>query len=578
MRRGRSSKRPWPWAWRGRTAPRRSLCSSSSSAARSALGGEEAMKTVLRLPNWVGDTLLALPAIRRLGECEGPLLLAGRSVPLELARRVCPGAECLQLAESSADLAAWRHDLRALRRARAERGILLAPSLSSALWLRLGGVPQRWGWPTQRRGFLLTHPQPRGGGHLVAQFSRLVAAARADHAKPLELAPPDRARPWLPLDAERRTRARGFLEEAGLGAEGHAWVALCPGVRYGSAKRWPLERFAWLARALAREGVGGLVVGAAGERTLGEQICYAAGAEAAGGAVWRNACGAGDLLHAAGLLRAAPAAVCNDTGTLHLAAAVGTPVVALFGPTDPRWTGPWGRAHRILHHDFPCAPCLRRHCPFADPAPCMASIGVGEVLRALRDAMLERPAVRATAAWHPAVLLDRDGTLIEHEPYLHDPARVRLTPGSGAALRRVQAAGYLVAVVTNQSGLARRIFDRRALEQVHARLRQLLGLEGVALDGIYVCPHHPDFTGPCDCRKPAAGLIEQALTELGVDRRRALLIGDTIEDLQAGRAAEIATSLVRTGHGAAQLRQPRGALPRGVTVHENLAAALRERL
>jgi histidinol-phosphate phosphatase family protein len=353
-------------------------------------------------------------------------------------------------------------------------------------------------------------------------------------------------------------------------------VALCPGVQYGTAKRWPLARYAEAAARLAAAGVAGVVVGSREEHRLGERILRVVGAKAPRfRARWRNACGAGSLLLAAEVLRRASAVVCNDTGTMHLAAAVGTPVVALFGPTDPRWTGPCGEGHRVLRRAFPCAPCLRRRCPYGDPAPCLAAIPVSEVEREVRRLCEHRSRV-APETRRPALFLDRDGTLVKHEPYLHDPARVRLISGSAAALRRAQAAGYLLVVVTNQSGIARGLFDRSAVDAVHDRLQQLLAVHGVALDGIYVCPHHPEFGDPCSCRKPAPGLLQRAIEELPVDPGRSVMIGDTVEDLQAGAAAGMRLRLVRTGYGDEQARTRADQLPTGTRVVADLPAVVDE--
>ena len=110
----------------------------------------------------------------------------------------------------------------------------------------------------------------------------------------------------------------------------------------------------------------------------------------------------------------------------------------------------------------------------------------------------------------PAVFLDRDGTIIVEKVYLSDPAGVELIPGAVEGLHRFCRAGFLLVVVTNQAGIARgryTIDDYRAVED---RLSEMLGEHGVSLDATYFCPHHPDWTGPCDCRKPATGMHMQA--------------------------------------------------------------------
>jgi D-glycero-D-manno-heptose 1,7-bisphosphate phosphatase len=152
-----------------------------------------------------------------------------------------------------------------------------------------------------------------------------------------------------------------------------------------------------------------------------------------------------------------------------------------------------------------------------------------------------------------AIFLDKDGTLIEDVPYNVDPARIRLAPGAGRALRPLKAAGYRLVVISNQSGVARGYFALTALAAVGARLRALLAAEGVSLDGFYVCPHHPqgsvaEFARPCDCRKPAPGMIARAAGELGIDCALSWFIGDILDDVEAGRRGGCRTVLLDNGH------------------------------
>ena len=145
------------------------------------------------------------------------------------------------------------------------------------------------------------------------------------------------------------------------------------------------------------------------------------------------------------------------------------------------------------------------------------------------------------------VLLDRDGTINVERHYLSDPDALELYPGVGAALRRLQEAGFSLVVLTNQSGIARGYFDLAQLERIHNRLRALLAVDGVTLDGIFLCPHGPDDA--CACRKPLPGMVEQAVAALGFDPRHAVMIGDKAVDVDMGQAVGAQTILVRTGHG-----------------------------
>lgn len=146
------------------------------------------------------------------------------------------------------------------------------------------------------------------------------------------------------------------------------------------------------------------------------------------------------------------------------------------------------------------------------------------------------------------ILLDRDGTVIVERNYLSDPAGVELARGAAAGLRRLAAAGFGLALITNQAGIARGYFDLDTLNRVHQRLIELLAAESVRLDGIYYCPHGPD--DGCDCRKPRTGMVKQAARELGFDPQEAIMIGDNVGDIELGRRVGATTILVRTGYGA----------------------------
>lgn len=165
----------------------------------------------------------------------------------------------------------------------------------------------------------------------------------------------------------------------------------------------------------------------------------------------------------------------------------------------------------------------------------------------------------------PAIFLDRDGTLIEEVNYLNRVEQIRLLPGAPQALRDLAEAGFALVLVTNQSGIARGLLTEPLLMQLHAVLIQRLQAEGVHLDGIYYCPHHPDHGPPeyrrvCGCRKPATGLLERARADLGLDFRASWAVGDKVSDLAGARRLGCRTVLVLTGHGREQRRLLTGCL------------------
>ncbi|HET7612823.1 MAG TPA: HAD family hydrolase [Gemmatimonadaceae bacterium] len=134
-----------------------------------------------------------------------------------------------------------------------------------------------------------------------------------------------------------------------------------------------------------------------------------------------------------------------------------------------------------------------------------------------------------------AVFLDRDGTVMEDAHYIKSPSQVRLLPGAAAAVKRLNDSGVKVIVVTNQSGIARGVFSVEDYEKVRQQFESLLAQEGARIDASYFCPHHPEVTGACDCRKPGTKMFEDAIRDWKIDPSRAGYIGDRWRDVAASR-------------------------------------------
>ncbi len=145
------------------------------------------------------------------------------------------------------------------------------------------------------------------------------------------------------------------------------------------------------------------------------------------------------------------------------------------------------------------------------------------------------------------VLLDRDGTVIREKEYLADPDGVELIPGAVDGLKRLQDAGAVLVIISNQSGVGRGYFTAQDVEAVNDRMMNLLDQAGVRIRGVYYCPHAPDDR--CDCRKPEIGLLKRAETDTGLPLASAFMIGDKAADVEAGQRAGCRTVLVLTGYG-----------------------------
>jgi len=154
-----------------------------------------------------------------------------------------------------------------------------------------------------------------------------------------------------------------------------------------------------------------------------------------------------------------------------------------------------------------------------------------------------------------AVFVDRDGTINEESGYLFRKEDCRFIPGALEAIGQLNKAGFLVVVVTNQSGIARGYYSEADLDQLHLHMGREIAAAGGEVADWYYCPHHPDYPTvepKCDCRKPLPGMIQRAACELGIDLPSSWMIGDKMADVDAGAAAGCRTILVKTGYGSVE--------------------------
>lgn len=291
------------------------------------------MKTILRAPNWLGDAVMALPALEAIA-ARGDIVIVARPAVADLyeafATAIVPrGSEAAVLREQ-----------------RADRIVLFTHSFSSAFHAWRAGIPERIGYARHFRGFLLTRtvPQAHGCVHQIDEYGAIAAAVGCTVASREPELPPRASSPVSP-----------------------PYVALCPGAMYGSAKCWP--RFAELAKQLAAQGRRVVVLGSKGESGFG--------ATAVDGV--ENMIGRTTLAQALDIIAHADAVVSNDSGMAHAARALGRRTIVLFGPTEPERTAPVGAD--VIVGEAECAPCLLRTCPIDHR--CLRGVTVARVLERL---------------------------------------------------------------------------------------------------------------------------------------------------------------------------------------------------
>jgi heptosyltransferase-2 len=329
------------------------------------------MSSLVIAPNWLGDAILSLGAVRRLADSDPDTVVAAR----EHLAPVFTGYRLVSLPLPT-ERRAGREAIRRVRRLRAERitrAFVLAPSIRAVLLARASGARETIGYGGRRRlrRMLLSSSlrRPQRNEHQWSHYLGVVEAALGPGPRPL---PQIKTSPPL-LSGCRRPL-----------------VVLCPGARFGPAKRWPVPRFAELAGRLTRElGVEVAVAGTKGDVWAERSIAAHAGPRV------RRLVGRTTLPEVMGLLGQADVVVSNDSGAMHLAAALGTPVVALFGSSNPEWTGPLGEGHTVLYHPPPCSPCYRPTCRY-DHYQCLEAVTVGEVVNVVAG-VLSRPTKCAAA-------------------------------------------------------------------------------------------------------------------------------------------------------------------------------------
>jgi heptosyltransferase-2 len=335
-------------------------------------------KILIKEVNWVGDTILTMPAIAalRVAFPHAALTVLARPWVAPLLKGN-PAVDSLwEYDERQSWQAYWRAIMK-IRTGRFDLGVVFPNSFSSAFLLFAGRVRQRFGYRTDGRGLLLTHRVPVTDAilkiHQVEYYLNIIRdIADVDHAERALV---------LVVNDDERAEIRRILEQEGIASE-KPLIIINPGAYYGSAKRWHPERFAAVADHIAaRYGATLIITGSSVDRIAAEAVRSAAACAV------HNFAGKLSLRQFCALTERSSLFVTNDSGAMHVAAALGVPIVAIFGSTDWITTPPYSDRALIVRKDVECAPCLLRDCP--TDHRCMNQITVEDVVKAV-DAQIER--------------------------------------------------------------------------------------------------------------------------------------------------------------------------------------------
>ncbi len=342
---------------------------------------------LVRATNWLGDAVMTTPALAavREGFPDARIVLLARPLVAELFRHH-PDVDEVMVYERPGRHEGALGRLRLageVRRRRFDGALLLQNAFDAALIAFLGRIPERAGYPTDGRRFLLTLPVPLTPAilerHEVEYYLCLLDGLGIPRPVPVS----------LKLGVTNQERETMVTRLASLGIErGAPIVAINPGATYGSAKRWYPDRFAAVADALSAEwGARVVVVGSAAEAPLAGEI------EAATRNAPVNLAGKTTVRELMALLSLSSFLVTNDSGPMHIGAALGVPLVAIFGPTDWRRTSPWSERAKVVRVEIDCSPCRLRVCDRGHE--CMLGVTPGMVVDAAKALLPGGPSIGA---------------------------------------------------------------------------------------------------------------------------------------------------------------------------------------
>lgn len=482
-------------------------------------------KLLVRGVNWIGDGVMTLPALtalrKALPEAKISLLVKPWVAPVFENN---PNIDEIILYDDKHKGIIGKLNLsRMLNKKDFCSAILFQNAFDAALITFLAGIRKRFGYNRDGRGFFLNSalplPHNKDKTHQIYYYLNLVEQLGLK---------PGYSEPYIFLKHEERLHAREMLNHMRKPI-----LAINPGATYGSAKRWFPDRFAEIANwFISDTGGSAIIFGGKTEVDIADEIYKKVIPGFRTPDSLQNLAGKTSLRELISLISECDVFVTNDSGPMHIACAVRTPLVAIFGSTDPVLTGPPpgvdGDNRIVIKPDLSCSPCFERSCKTND-LRCMYAITSDEVYYDIKKILPD----------NPAVFFDRDGTLNRDKGYTNKYDDLHIFEDI-TAINQLKENGMKLIGISNQSGIARGIVDEGFVKDVNNMFMKEYGF-----DDFYYCPHHPDEH--CPCRKPEPEMLLRARAKHGISLKNSFVVGDKEADMILAKAVGAKAVLVLTG-------------------------------
>jgi len=491
---------------------------------------KDAKNILIRGVNWIGDSIMTLPTIKSLRKIfkNSNISLLIKPWVFSIFENNPDINEIIKYEDEYNTLLGHIKLANILKKRKFDIAILLQNAFDAALITFLAGIKERAGYKRDGRGFLLTKPinihEKLKNKHQVYYYLNLIEGLGFK---------PEFSIPYIYLKIDERINARNYLSHLK-----RPTLGINPGATYGSAKRWFPERFAEIASWFIKDTDGSVIIfGSKSETDISEEIIkhietkylkdYVPIIDNKHSKVL-DLTGRTTLRELVSLISECDVFLTNDSGPLHISYAVGTPLVALFGSTNPELTGPLGNSNIVIKSDTPCSPCFNRSCKQND-LMCMHTITSDEVYYGIKKLLYE----------NRAVFFDRDGTLCKDNNYINNFDKLEIFPEINQ-LSILKEHGFKIIGISNQSGISRGLVDENFVKEVNK-----IFIKKYNFDAFYYCPHHPDEH--CSCRKPELGMLIKAKGEFNINIKKSYIIGDKETDMLLAKASGAKGILVKTG-------------------------------